>query len=165
LWLDPELASVYVAIIADEFVIYDEMNRDFYDESFRTASAALDGLADELDAELQAIPESRRKLVVSSAALTHFARRFGLQVVATAKPQGSETHAQAVQRIAQLVEDESVPAVFAEYGHDASIVEEAASMAGVPVCTVYTDVASANVPDYDSLMRANVAELLRCLSE
>jgi ABC-type Zn uptake system ZnuABC Zn-binding protein ZnuA len=164
LWLDPDLAAVYVAIIADEFVIYDEVNRAFYDESFRTAAADLNAFADAMDAEIATIPENRRKIVAFSDALTHLARRFGLTIVGTVESASDETGA-AAQRLAQLVQNEGVPAVFAEYGHDASVLKQVASTAGVPICTLFTDVASDDVPDYASLMRANIDELLRCLAE
>lgn len=165
LWLDPELASIYVAIIADEFVIYDEVNRSFYDDNLRNADDTLRRLGVDLAAELEAIPDQRRKIVASSAAVTHFSRRFDLAVAGLASgAEPGESPSDAVQRLASVVESEGVPAVFGEFGHDNSIVEQVAMQTGVDLCMLYTDVAPGLPLSYEDLMRANTAELLRCLA-
>lgn len=166
LWLDPDLAAIYVAIIADEFVIYDEVNRSFYDTRFRQAVDALKMFGDELAAELAVIAPDRRKIVAPSGALTHIARRFGFSLVRLAsEPAQNESRAETVQRLKSVVEEQAVPAVFAEYRHDNSIIEEVAAEAGVQLCTLYTDIAPSVPMSYEDLMRANVAELIRCLAE
>lgn len=166
LWLDPDVAAIYVAIIADEFVIYDEVNLDLYDERFREARSALKDFALELAEELQPLSNDRRKLVAYSDAVTHLARRFDMELVATASGGGdNETPDETVQRLIQVVEDEAVPAVFAEYGHDDSIMQSVASETGAELCVLYTDIADESPVEYEELMRANVAELMRCLDQ
>lgn len=164
LWLDPDLAAVYVAIVADEFVIYDEVNRSFYDGRFRAAIDDLHAFGAELASDLDAIPEDRRTIVARSEAVTHIARRFGLGLEGTAltgDTQESLDH--TVQRLAQLVEDQGLPAVFGEFGHDNFLIQEVADTTGVEMCTLYTDIADGSLESYEDLMRANAAELIRCL--
>jgi hypothetical protein len=52
--------------------------------------------------------------------------------------------------------------VFAEFGYDAEPVQKVADLAGVPLCTLYTDILAPGM-DYEELMRANASELVRCL--
>lgn len=167
LWLDPDLAAVYVAIVADEFVIYDEVNRIYYDERLAEEIADLKGLGNDLAEEVEeGIPEARRLIVTHSEALTHLARRFSLEVVATALGSGiNESRGETVDRLVQAVVANDVPAVFAEYGRDDEIMRAVAAEAGVEVCTLYTDVADAGLLGYEEMMRANVAEMIRCLAE
>lgn len=165
LWMDPDLAAIYVAIVADEFVIYDEVNRNYYDERYLAERMSLGALATELAAEIAAaVPEEQRRLVTYSDALTHLARRFDIEIVATARPiSDSETEDEIIDRLVQVVENEDIPGVVAEFGHDDSILQAVASRTGIPVCTVHTDVADGTLKDYEALMRANVAEVIRCL--
>lgn len=164
LWLDPDLAAVYVAIVADEFVIYDGTNRAFYDDKFRASTDALTGLADELSVQLSHIPDGQRKLIASSEALAHVGRRFAFEIVGTVTGGGAgESDQDAVQRLVRLVEAEGVPAVFAEYGHDASLIEAVAEKTGAELCTLYTDIVDDDITNYEDMMRANVAGIVRCL--
>jgi ABC-type Zn uptake system ZnuABC Zn-binding protein ZnuA len=163
LWLDPDLAAIYIAIVADEFVIYDGVNRAFYADNLNVASAQLEALKDELIAEVESLPVEQRRMLVSSEAATHLARFLGLEVLGTADLGEGETGEQATQRLIQIVNDQSVPGVFAEYGHDDSVIEAVASATGVPVCMLHTDVASADLLNYEAMMRWNVSEILRCL--
>lgn len=164
LWLDPDLAAVYVAIVADEFVIYDEANRSFYEDRFRASRERLTSFADELSSQLSAIPEERRMLVAGSEALTHFARRFSFDLFGLPAVDGAANGvAEAVQRLTRVVQENDVPAVFAEHGHDNSTIQAVAEQTGAEICTLHTDIAADDMPDYESIMRANVAEVIRCL--
>lgn len=166
LWLDPDLAAVYVAIVADEFVIYDGVNRSYYNERFSESRTYLKELAAELARQVSVVPDERRKLVAHSEAVSHIARRFGLELLGTVEdgPTG-ETEEQTVERLAALVRSEGVPAVFAEYGHDDAIIAAVAAEAGVELCVLYTDIASEDLLGYEEMVRANVAEIIRCLGE
>jgi ABC-type Zn uptake system ZnuABC Zn-binding protein ZnuA len=68
-----------------------------------------------------------------------------------------------VARVAQLVRDQQVPAVFAEYGYDAGPIEQVAAAAGVPACTLYSDIIGGEVSSYEEMMLANAREMARCL--
>jgi ABC-type Zn uptake system ZnuABC Zn-binding protein ZnuA len=163
LWLDPSLAYVYTEIVADELVIYDGIRQQFYASSFTAYRDSLLSLQAELEAELEGIAPERRKLVTMHNSFDHFARRFKLTVAGfgTSDPAPELSDADT-QRLVQLLREQQVPAVFAEFGYDESGMAGVANQAGVPLCTLYSDI----LPDgmaYEAMMRANVQELVRCL--
>jgi len=164
LWLDPSLASVYVEIVADEFNIYDNVNRSTYNSLFSAFRERMRDLVLELEQTLSAIPEGRRLLVTENDDLTHLARRFGFEVVATADQQAGGAE-ETVQSLAQIVRSEGVPAVFAFRGHDPTLMNDVAVAAGVPLCALYTDIIDESVSGYEDMMRANATELLTCLGQ
>ncbi len=164
LWLDPLLALVYPEIVADEFDIYDGVRKDFYDANFTAYARQLRDLVPELQAEIQAIPAERRLLVTYHDSFSHFARRFGLEVAGFLVPAPGMRPSQAdIDRLAALVRERGVPAVFAEYGYDATAMSAVAAAAGVPLCTLYSDIQDEGAGTYVAMMRANAAEIVRCL--
>ncbi len=164
LWLDPDLASIYAEIAADEFIIYDGIRNDFYTANFNDYREQALALQSELTMALSVIRPERRKIVTLHDAFDHFARRFDLSVAgfAVSAPADSLSDGE-IQRLADLVRTENVAAVFTEYGYDAAPMEAVATRAGVPLCTLYSDILSAETSTYETMMRANAAELIRCL--
>jgi ABC-type Zn uptake system ZnuABC Zn-binding protein ZnuA len=164
LWLDPAIAAVYAEIIADEFIIYDGIREDFYTLSFSAYKDEMLALVQEIEAQIQTIPEANRKLVTHHDSFAHFARKFGLEVVGSAVTNpGNQAAAADIDRLVQAVRDQGIPAVFSEYGYDAAAMETIASAAGVEVCTLQSDIQAGEGTIYIEMMRANVAELVRCL--
>jgi zinc/manganese transport system substrate-binding protein len=164
LWLDPSLAYVYTEIVADEFIIYDGIRRDFYTTSWTGVRDRMLAFQAELAAELEAIPAERRRLVTLHDSFAHFARRFEFTVAGQANEPPAPINEVDIQRLVQLVSDQLVPAVFTEFGYDSSGMEEVARRAGVPLCTLYSDILGGDVSTYEDMMRANVRELVRCLA-
>ncbi len=164
LWLDPTLASVYAEIVADELIIYDGLHKDFYNQNLVVYRDELRRLGQEMEAQIQTIPPANRKLITYHDSFPHFARRLGLQVVgfAVASPGDTPTSAD-IDRLAQLARDQGIPAVFAEYGYDRGVMEAIAAQAGVELCSLYSDISGEGAMTYVDMMRANVAELVRCL--
>jgi len=164
LWLDPTLAYVYPEIVADEFIIYDGVRRNFYSTNFAAARERILALQDEVRQIIDTVPQERRKLVTLHNSFVHFARRFGLGEPAflTAAPAGLVPEAE-VQRIAQTVRNQGVPAVFTEFGYDSGPIDRVAAAAGVPACTLYSDIIGGEVITYRDLMLANAREIARCL--
>jgi ABC-type Zn uptake system ZnuABC Zn-binding protein ZnuA len=164
LWLDPVLAATYAEIVADEFVIYDGVREKFYNDNFAAYRDELVALRDELAAEIEAIPAANGKLVTYHDSFQHFARRFGLEVAGFAvdRPGGTADAAKVAALVARI-QAESIPAVFAEHGYDRTEIDAIAARAGVPVCTLYSDVLPEGVDSYVQMMRLNVAEMVRCL--
>jgi len=164
LWLDPTLAYVYTEIVADELIIYDGVRQNDYDRNFEAHRDELVALQVEIQATLSAISPERRTIVTTHDSFQHFARRFELSIAgfAAAESDGAVSELE-IQRLAGLVAERQAPAVFAEYGYGMAAMREVADRAGVPLCTLYTDILGDGM-DYQSMMRANAAELVRCLS-
>ena len=97
--------------------------------------AELERLGQELDRTLAAIPPERRKLVSSHDSLGHFVDRFDFEFVGA--PFGlvpeSEASAETVADLIDRVEQEHVPAVFAEDTDDPELMRQIADEAGVEV--------------------------------
>jgi len=166
LWLDPNLAWVYPELVADEFAIYDGVRTAFYDENFVVYRDQLVALREEIKAQLAAIPSENRKIITYHDSFAHFARVFALENAgfAVSLP-GGAAEPSVVDNLVQTISDQNIPAVFAEHGYDAGVMNTIASRAGgIPVCTLYTDILDDSVTTYAEMMRANAAELVRCLS-
>jgi ABC-type Zn uptake system ZnuABC Zn-binding protein ZnuA len=165
LWLDPDLAYIYTEIVADELIIYDGINKGFYDANFAASRARILALQDEVQGIIDQLPPERRNLVTLHDSFAHFARRFGLTQAGYAAPLPSSPVSDAeIARLAQPVRDQGIPAVFNEFGYDPTTMQRVAAAAGAEVCTLYSDVIGGDVVTYADMMRANAREIVRCLS-
>jgi ABC-type Zn uptake system ZnuABC Zn-binding protein ZnuA len=164
LWLDPLLARIYAAIVADTFVIDDGINETFYDSNFATYSRDVLALDAETRTRLEGIPEENRKLVTHHDSLAMLASRYGLQVLGflVATP-GGEIEAGVAGELVAKVRAEGAPTVFAERGYDESVLADVASESGARLCTLATDIVDETARTYVEMMRANVDELVNCL--
>jgi ABC-type Zn uptake system ZnuABC Zn-binding protein ZnuA len=166
LWLDPMLAYVYVEIIADEFVIYDGVRAEFYNDNFAAYRDEMVKLRDEIQAEINKIPEGQRKLVTYHNSFEHFARRFGLEIsgAAVAEP-GQAPDPAAINSLVQTIRDQEIPAVFTEDGYDASVMNDIAAQTGAELCALSTEIKSDSIETYAEMMRRNTREIVRCLGD
>jgi ABC-type Zn uptake system ZnuABC Zn-binding protein ZnuA len=164
LWLDPSLAYVYVEIVADELIIYDGIHQDVYDAEFTEFKHGMLDFQDEIYVQLQAVPFERRNLITLHNSFDHFARKFDLGVAGYAGEMPADPSGDAVDRLVALVHDQSIPAVFTEYGYDNGVMSQVAAAAGVPMCTLYSDIVDGALT-YEQMMRANADEIVRCLTE
>lgn len=138
----------------------------------RNLDAYLAELA-ELDAEisgmLAAVPTSRRLLVTSHDAFAYFGRRYDLDVAGI---QGISTAAEAttadVERVAGLIADRGVPAVFIESSVPRQTIDALIAATGQRGATVrvggelYTDAAGEpGTPEgtYTGMLRANAERI------
>ncbi len=77
----------------------------------------LEALDAEVEAVLAAIPANRRVLVTNHEVFSYFADRYDFEVVGTVIPSGTTgagASAQELARLAELIEHEDVPAIFAD---------------------------------------------------
>jgi zinc/manganese transport system substrate-binding protein len=163
LWLDPTLAYVYPEIVADELIIYDGVRSQFYTDNFAASRERLLALQGEVQAIIDSIPAERRALIVKHDSFDHFARRFGLTAPGhLIESPASTPTSDDIARAVQLVRDQQAPAVFTEFGYDPAPMQQVASQAGVPLCTLYSDIIEPG-QTYSDLMLANAREISRCL--
>ena len=163
LWLDPSLAYVYVEIIADELVIYDGIRQDTYDANFSAFKLRMLEFQDAIYAQIQAVPPERRKIVSYHNSFDHFARKFDLSVAGyVVESPGDAPAPDAIALLAQTVSEQGIPAIFAEFGYDRAVIDQVGAAAGVPVCTLYSDIPDTTLT-YEEMMRANADEIVRCL--
>ena len=106
-------------------------------DALATSSRAyLDELA-ALDAEIadlvERVPEQRRVLVTNHEVFGYFADRYGFEVVGAVIPSGSTTDGASagdLSRLAGVIEDEGVPAIFADTSSSNDLVDALAAEAG-----------------------------------
>lgn len=139
---------------------------------FKARGAAYDARLSALDAELRAafaaLPEERRRAIVSHDAFAYFGQAYGLTFLAA---QGRSTEAAPsaaeVAAIIRQARAQKAAAVFVENVSNARLVEGVAAEAGLAVGgRLYSDALSGpqgRAPDYVALMRANAETLLAAL--
>jgi ABC-type Zn uptake system ZnuABC Zn-binding protein ZnuA len=142
-WFDPTRTQQMVTTIANVLSEVDADGSDSYQQRAAAYNEQLTQLDQEIKDRVALIPEDQRKIVTNHDALAYFADRYGLEVVGTVFPgndTGSEPSAQEVADLIDLIQQQSVKAVFAENTVSPTIAEELASEAGVKVIDdLFTD--------------------------
>ena len=175
IWFDVSLWSKVSESIAATLVERDTEHADGYRARLDTYLAELTALDAEIEQRLAAIPPRRRVLVTSHDAFSYFGRRYGLEVAGI---QGISTAAEAttadVERVAQLVAERDVPAVFIESSVPRQTIDAllaAAAQHGAPIHVggeLYTDAAgNPGTPEgtYIGMLRANADRIADGLTD
>ncbi len=128
---------------------------------------------DRLDLDLlqlfQPIPENARVMVTSHDSLGYFAERYGLEVVGTVIPSTNtlaETNAADLGRLADLIEQRNVPAIFTEQLESSSDADALAERLGVRVVPLVTDALTdgGDGDHYLDMMRSNGEKIAEALA-
>lgn len=105
-------------------------------EEVRTSADAYVSELEELDAEVESmlasIPEEGRVLITNHEVFGYFADRYGFEVAGAILPQStqSDADAAALAELAELIEAEGVPAVFADTSAPNQLAEALVAEAG-----------------------------------
>ena len=114
-WFDLALWSQAVATIAAELATADPAGAEAYEANAAEYLRRLENLGQWAGAQLDRVPADRRILVTAHDAFGYFGRAWGFQVYGL---QGISTAAEAgagdVQRLANFLADERIPAIFIE---------------------------------------------------
>ncbi len=114
-WFDPLLWVRATRTVAGELARLDPAHADGYRERAEAYVRELRALDGEIRGLLATVPPARRLLVTSHDAFGYFGARYGLDVLAI---QGISTQTEAttsdVERIARVLGERGVPAVFLE---------------------------------------------------
>lgn len=169
-WFDVSLWKRAAATVRDELIALDPGGAPTYEANAERYLAELDGLDAEVREQLAEIPRERRVLVTSHDAFRYLGRAYDLDVAAI---QGISTAAEAttadIERVAGLVADRGVKAVFIESSVPPQTVEavlaaaERSGQQAVIGGELFSDAAGpAGTPEgtYVGMVRANVAALV-----
>jgi zinc/manganese transport system substrate-binding protein len=147
IWTDPRRMVGVVEALADALV--DALADDGDDEAaLRQRAAAYAEELRALDAEIEAlldpVPAARRVLVTNHEVLGYFADRYGFEVVGTVIPSsttGAEPSAADVEALAEVIDEQRVPAIFGETSSPSRLARALADAAGddVEVVTLFTE--------------------------
>jgi manganese/zinc/iron transport system substrate-binding protein len=115
IWFDVRLWKKCVEVIRDELCELDPAHADEFRANAEAYLKELDDLHKEVLAKAAKIPDGKRILVTSHDAFGYFAAAYGFEVhglqgVSTAAESGT----QDVEKLAQLIGEKKVPAVFTE---------------------------------------------------
>ena len=120
---------------------------------------------------LAVVPPDRRLLVTNHDALGRFADRYDFEILGSVIP-GSSTLAEAspaeLEQLADDIEAQGVPAIFAEALESTDEATTLADRLGVDVVTLYTDSLGeegSGAETYPDLMRFNATAIADALGE
>ena len=161
-WFDPQRVKETLSELQQLAVEHVGLGSDAVASCVNDYSSELDSLDAEISALLGQIPESNRKLITNHDALAYFADRYEFEIVGTVIPATStmaETNPAQLAELAEVIEHEGVPAIFAENLHNSDDAEVLAARVGaVEVVTLYTGSLGppgSGAEDYLGFMRTN----------
>ena len=105
--------------------------------------ARLEALDAEIEELVAAIPEGQRVLVTNHEVFAYFADRYGFEVIGAVIPSGTtgdSASAGELAELAEIIEAEGVPAIFADTSSSSNLVDTLAAEVGdVAVVELYTE--------------------------
>jgi zinc/manganese transport system substrate-binding protein len=133
--------------------------------AYRSELTALD---EDIVATLAPVPAERRVMVTNHDAFGYFAERYGFQIVGTVIPSLStlgEASAGQLAELADAIDRDDVPAIFAERLGSATEAESLAKRLGVAVVELDSDALEDDGPaaTYTGMMRANAEAIAAAL--
>jgi len=132
IWLDPELAKTSIDNLTQALVKADPAGETLYRRREAVYFVRLDSLKSAIAAELSGLSDKR--LISFHDAWPYFARRFGLDIVATVEPiPGQEPSAREMARLVDLIRQQHVKVVTSEPQMPSSLPDMLAKETGVKV--------------------------------
>lgn len=171
-WTDPARMAAAADAIAGFLINNVEgVDADALDLTARAYVAELEALDTEV-AEILAAVDGARVLVTNHDALGYLASRYDFEVVGTVIPSGSTTDGTSAEQLAELadlIEDEGVPAIFAETTASDELAQTLAAEVGGDVAVVALYTGSLGEPGSDgetyvAMIRANAKRIVDALA-
>ena len=164
-WQDARLGQVYLRNIAAALAAADPAGEALYRRNAEAFSARLGTLDGWVRAQIEAVPQARRKVVTSHDAFGYFGAAYGIEFLA---PQGVSTEGEPsaadVARLIRQIREQRISAVFMENMANPATLRRVATEAGVTVGgRLYADALSGPngpAPDYEAMFRHNVGLLV-----
>jgi zinc/manganese transport system substrate-binding protein len=164
-WQDLRHGQRYVRTIAAALSAADPAGAEAYRgnaEAFAARLVTLDGW---VRAQVEAVPQARRKVVTSHDAFGYFGAAYGIEFLA---PQGVSTEgepsAAEVARLIRQIRDQGITALFMENMTNPATLRRVAAEARVTIGgRLYADALSGPAgpaPDYEAMFRHNVGLLV-----
>jgi ABC-type Zn uptake system ZnuABC Zn-binding protein ZnuA len=127
LWLNPQHALRYAALIRDELARIDPGNKAVYEQNAATYLKRLEALDQAVGEAVKTIPESNRRLLTYHDSWPYFARRYGFQIIGAVQPSDfSDPSPREVKRLIDQIRKEKVPAVFGSEVFPSPVLEQIA---------------------------------------
>lgn len=164
-WQDLRHGQSYVRAIAAALVAADPAHAATYRGNAEAYLARLAALDAWVRAEVEKVPQTRRRVVTSHDAFGYFGDSYGITFLA---PQGVSTEAEPsaaqVGRLIRQIREQRISAVFLENMANPATLRRIAAEAGVAIGgRLYADALSGPdgpAPDYEAMFRHNVGLLV-----
>ncbi|KAF1046460.1 MAG: Manganese-binding lipoprotein MntA [Herbaspirillum frisingense] len=164
-WQDPQNVIVYARNIAAALAKLDPAGADAYRKNGEAYAAKLQQLDSWAAAQFAQVPDAKRKVITSHDAFEYFGARYKVRFLAA---QGvstdSEPSAKEVATLIRQIRSEKIKALFFENMSNPKLLQQIARESGVTAGgKLYADAlskAGGPAPDYLSLMRYNIGQLL-----
>lgn len=169
---DPARMAVAAAGILDFLVAnLDGVDADAVRASGDAYITELEALDAEVEETLSSLSKEQRVLVTNHEVFGYFAERYGFEVVGTVVPSDSTADgasAQALAELAEIVEDEGVPAIFTDTSSSDELAQTLADEVGdIEVVELFTESlgeADSDGATYLDMVRANAARIADALA-
>jgi manganese/iron transport system substrate-binding protein len=127
LWLNPEYAMRYAALVRDELARVDPKNKDSYEQNAAQFIKKIEALDQAIKTAIETIPPNNRRLLTYHDSWPYFARRYGFQVIGAVQPSDfSDPSPREVMRLIDQIRREKVPAVFGSEVFPSPVLEQIA---------------------------------------
>ena len=164
-WQDLRNGQAYIRTIAAALAEADAAGADTYRTNADAYLARLAALDAWVRAQVDTVPQPRRRVVTSHDAFGYFAVAYGVEFLA---PQGvsteSEPSAAEVARLIRLLKQQNISAVFLENMANPATLQRLATEAGITVKgRLFSDALSTPsgpAPTYEAMFRHNVGLLI-----
>lgn len=173
LWLDVAYAKQMVQTLHTVLCALDPKGVPHYDANFQHYTHVLDQLHSEVSQQMQTIPEHRRYVVTHHDCLRYFTKAYGLTYLGNALGSGvqllSGAPAGHLAKLAGLIRQYQVPALFPEKGESPVLLKQLAAETGSRLAP-FIHVSSLSVPEgpaatYVQLMRHLAQTLVEGLAQ
>ena len=156
-WMSPKNALVYVENIRQAFVKLDPYNAEEYNANAEAYSQKLREIDEELEADLEQVPENQRYLVSCEGAFSYLARDYDLEEIYMWPINAEQQYTpKQIQSVIDRVKANDVPTVFCESTVSSEGQEQVAKATGAKFGgSLYVDslsTADGPVPTYLDLL-------------
>jgi ABC-type Zn uptake system ZnuABC Zn-binding protein ZnuA len=162
-WLDPQIVKTAIVALVAELVRLDPKGESLYRARQHAYAARLDSLTVEIRTLFA--PLSDRRLITFHDAWPYFARRFGLDIVASIEPiPGKEPSAKQIAELSDLIRREKVKVICSEPQLPSDLPNMLASETGIKVLVLSPlEGGVRGTGDYISMMRYNAQAIANAL--
>jgi zinc/manganese transport system substrate-binding protein len=139
IWTDPSRMATAVEAFGAELTQLEGIDAEAADTQVQAYLDELRSLDAAMEDTLSAVPAENRVLVTNHEVFGYFADRFGFEVVGAVIPSlttNAEPSTAEVEALVELIEQEQIPAIFAETSGSTRLSDAIAESAGTEVAVV-----------------------------
>jgi ABC-type Zn uptake system ZnuABC Zn-binding protein ZnuA len=166
LWMDPTLASRYVARIGEALGEADSAHADDYVQRATEVEAQFGTLDASIHQKLGTIPASERRLVSFHDAFPYFARAYGLEIVGVVvQVPGQDPSAGEVASLVDAIRTANVRLILSEVQFSPALAEQIAAETGATVVSdLYDDsLGDPPVDSYEAILNWDADKIAEAL--